>query len=224
MTAGDVTPSLREQRAARRRADMELPKVTRIRPNSGLSPAQVLASQHRRLLDGLTLAVAYHGYEDTKVTDIIELAGVSRPTFYQHFEGKEQCFEAAYGDGVEQFFGAIDAAVCVVSVGLRVGLDFLVASPSLAHLLLVEVHAAAHSARLEHERTLVRLAEALCPPGEDLGAVAIVSEQTTRLLAGGLASHLSGRILAGEVKQLADSHELLLGYLLTPFLSPAATQ
>jgi AcrR family transcriptional regulator len=220
MGTGEIELPIREPRGSRRRPDLPPPKVERIRPRSGLSRAEVRANQRRRILDGLAAALAYHGYEDTKITDIVELAGVSRPTFYEYFEGKDQCFAAAYGDGVERLTGAVEAAVggegawaAHVSAGLSAGLDFLAASPLLAHLLLVESLAAARPARIEHERALARLAEALRPPAAELAGGA-VPEETARLLAGGLASHLSGRVLAGEAERLPESHELLLGYVL----------
>ena len=225
--AGGAEPSAREPRASRRRPDLAPPKVERIRPRSGLSRAEVVASQRLRIFDGLAAALAYHGYEDTKITDIVELAGVSRPTFYEYFESKDQCFAAAYEDGVARLVAAIEAAVegerdwrARLSAGLRAGLDFLAAGPPLAHLLLVEALAAARPARLEHERSLARLAQALRPPSSELGEGA-PSEETARLLAGGLASHLSGRVLAGEAERLGESHELLLGYLLAPSLRAA---
>lgn len=43
-----------------------------------------------------------------------------------------------------------------------------------------------------------------------------------RLLAGGLASHLSGRVLAGEAERLGEDHDLLLSYLLAPSLAADA--
>jgi len=212
----------REPRGSRRRPGIESPDVERIPPRSGLSRAEVIAKQQRRIFGGLAAALAYHGYEDTKVTDIVELAGVSRATFYEHFTGKEACFTAAYEDGVERLAGSVEEAASAeprrttrVSDGLRAGLDFLAADPALAHLLLVESLAAARPARLEHERSLVRLAKALQPPSE-LPGREVVPEETLRLLAGGLASHLSGRVLAGEAERLSEDHDLLLGFLLAP--------
>jgi hypothetical protein len=124
--------------------------------------------------------------------------------------------------GVERLAAAVEVAAAAesdwsarVSAGLRAGLDFLAADPPLAHLLLVESLAADRPARLEHERSLVRLAEALRPPGDLAGGEA-VPEETLRLLAGGLASHLSGRVLAGQAERLPEDHDLLLGYLLAP--------
>jgi AcrR family transcriptional regulator len=228
MSAGDAEVSIREPRGSRRRPDVKPPQLARIKPRSGLSRAEVIADQRRRILDGLAAALSYHGYEDTKITDIVELSGVSRPTFYEHFESKDRCFATAYEDGAERLVAAIVAAAGSerewaprLSAGLLAGLEFLAAEPSLAHLLLVESLAAARPARLEHERTLTRLARALRPPGD--GSESTVSEETSRLLAGGLASHLCGRVLAGEAERLPESHRLLLGYLLTPSL-PAASE
>jgi AcrR family transcriptional regulator len=218
----------REPRGSRRRPDLAPPKVERIPPRSGLSRAEVVANQRRRIFEGLASALAYHGYEDTKITDVVELSGVSRATFYERFESKEDCFAAAYEDGVERLVAAVEAAVqgrsswdAGLSVGLRAALDFLADDPPLAHLLLVESLAAARPARLEHERSLVRLAEALRPPAELPGGEG-VPEESVRLLAGGLASHLSGRVLAGEAERLGDDHELLLEYLLAPSLAANA--
>lgn len=229
MGTGEIELPTREPRGSRRRPDLPPPKVERIPPRSGLSRAEVAAIQRRRILDGLAAALAYHGYEDTKITDIVELAGVSRPTFYEHFEGKDQCFAAAYEDGVERLVAIVEAAAegagewdARLSAGLGAGLDFLAASPPLAHLLLVESLAAARPARLEHERSLARLATALSPSADERAGAA-VPEEIARLLAGGLASHLSGRVLAGEAERLAESHDLLLGYLLAA-TSPATSR
>jgi AcrR family transcriptional regulator len=40
--------------------------------------------------------VSERGYPETRVVDVIEVAGVSRKTFYELFDGKEQCFLTTY--------------------------------------------------------------------------------------------------------------------------------
>ncbi|HSS04290.1 MAG TPA: TetR/AcrR family transcriptional regulator [Solirubrobacterales bacterium] len=213
----------REPRGSRRRPDLPPPKVERIPPRSGLSRAEVVANQRRRIFDGFAAALAYHGYEDTKVTDIVELAGLSRATFYEHFKGKEICFAAAYEDGVDRLAATVEAAAAEeqdwparLAAGLSAGLEFLAADPPLAYLLFVEALAAARPARLEHERSLVLLGESLRTGAAELPGGEVISEETARLLAGGLASHLSGRVLAGEAERLPKDHDLLLRYLLVP--------
>jgi AcrR family transcriptional regulator len=228
MPAEQETSSTRRSRGSRRRPDLPPPAVEKIPPRSGLSRAEVIANQRARIFDGFAAALVYHGYEDTKVTDIVELSGVSRATFYERFESKELCFAAAYEDGVERLAVVVEDAAQEqrgwtnqLSAGLRAGLEFLAAQPSLAHLLFVEALAAARPARLEHERSLERLAEALRPTtGDGQGAV---SEETARMLAGGLASHLSGCVLASEAKRLPELHDQILQYLLAPSLAALRT-
>src|SRR4051812_40258607 len=96
----EISGSTRSPRGSRRRPDLAPPKVEKVRPRSGLSRVEVVANQRARIYAGFAVALAYHGYEDTKVTDIVELSGVSRATFYERFESKELCFDAAYEDGV----------------------------------------------------------------------------------------------------------------------------
>ena len=224
----EASGSIRQSRGTRRRPDLPAPQVQKIRPRSGLSRAEVIASQRSRIFAGFATALMYHGYEDTKVTDIVELAGVSRATFYERFESKELCFDAAYEDGVERLAGAVGEAVRSergwanqLAAGLAAGLAFLAEDPPLAHLLFVEALAAARPARLEHERSLERLAGVLRPQvAQGEGAV---SGETARMLAGGLASHLSGRILAGEAERLPELHDSLLQYLLAPSLAALRT-
>jgi AcrR family transcriptional regulator len=182
----------------------------------------MIASQRARIFQGLAAALAYHGYEDTKITDVVEPAGVSRATFHERFESKERCFDEAYEEGVERLAASVKSAALAerdwvnrLSAGLRAGLRSLADDPALAHLLLVEA-LAAERPRLEHERSLERLAEVLRPQALGGGAEEGVSAETARLLAGGLASHLSGRVLAGEAGALPGDHELLLRYVLAP--------
>jgi AcrR family transcriptional regulator len=131
------------------------------------------------------------------------------------------------GAGIYELCDRIEVAardeqdlVSRLSAGLRSGLDFLAADPPLAHRLLVEHLAAAGPDPLEHERTQARLAQALRRPRVGGGAV---SEETASLLAAGLVSYLSGRVLAGEAERLPESHDLLLQYLLTSLFRAASS-
>jgi len=54
------------------------------------------ALQRERLLAGMAKAVARRGYTDATVAQAIAYAGVSRSTFYEHFDDKEDCFLAAF--------------------------------------------------------------------------------------------------------------------------------
>ncbi len=54
--------------------------------------------QRERLLEGMAKAVARRGYTDATVAQAIAYAGVSRSTFYEHFNDKEDCFLATFAE------------------------------------------------------------------------------------------------------------------------------
>ncbi|HEY5815531.1 MAG TPA: hypothetical protein VIS95_04235 [Solirubrobacterales bacterium] len=121
---------------------------------------------------------------------------------------------------MERLSAAVEAAIegedgweARLSAGLRAGLELLAADPPLARLLLVDSLASSGADRLRHERSLARLADALRPPAELTGGE-LVSDEVLRLQAGGLASYLSGRVLAGEAQALPGAHPALFRYLL----------
>jgi AcrR family transcriptional regulator len=133
--------------------------------------------------------------------------------------GKETRFAVTYSDGVERLAATVEAAAAKggdwverVAAGLGAGLEFLASDRRLSHLLLVEVFAANRPTRLEHERSVQRLAEALRPPAE-LARGTPISDEILLLRAHGLVSYLSGRVLAGETGRLSEDHEPLLRFL-----------
>ena len=63
-----------------------------LRPGSNLPPEEVAKNQRERLFAALVATVADKGFEATTVADLVELSGVSRSAFYEHFANKEACF------------------------------------------------------------------------------------------------------------------------------------
>jgi AcrR family transcriptional regulator len=115
------------------------------------APREVVwQSQRDRMLAAMAEAVAEKGYARVAVADVIERARVSRRTFYEHFDNKEECFLVAYDAAVELVLGAIDEAVsaaepdwlAAASAGTKRYLETLAANPALAKTFLVEVLAA----------------------------------------------------------------------------------
>jgi AcrR family transcriptional regulator len=66
------------------------------RGRHGLPAAQVERHQMARLEGAMVEATARHGFAGTTVAELVALAGVSKTTFYQHFNSKEECFLAAF--------------------------------------------------------------------------------------------------------------------------------
>lgn len=73
----------------------------------------VAASQRDRLLEAMAAVVNDKGYPATTVADVVERAGVSRKTFYEHFADKLDCFLATYDLAAELLLAAMaEAADC----------------------------------------------------------------------------------------------------------------
>lgn len=114
----------------------------------GLSRAFIASNQRERLLDAIANVVAERGYAATRVADITEYAGVSRKTFYELFDDKEDCFLAAY-DAITALLmdrmarGLADVADGTweeqVSALLGEFLRFLASEPAFARMCIVEV-------------------------------------------------------------------------------------
>ncbi|AHH19960.1 transcriptional regulator, TetR family [Nocardia nova SH22a] len=119
-----------------------------------LDPAVVAASQRVRLLDAVVDLVAERGFAPVRVADVIERAGISRKTFYEHFSNKEDCFVSAL-DYYTQLLdtAVVDAAVAQeapldrLRAGYRALLGALAARPALARVYAVAAPEAGQAAR-----------------------------------------------------------------------------
>jgi AcrR family transcriptional regulator len=142
--------------------------------------AVVAESQRERLLVAMADATAAKGYANVAVADVIERAGVSRRSFYEHFANKEECFLAAYDAGVEALLRAIGEAEAVADglvdgarAGTEVYLQVLADNPAFARTFLIEVLGAGPAALKRrdavHQRFADRLAEAHAAIAEQLG-------------------------------------------------------
>jgi AcrR family transcriptional regulator len=142
--------------------------------------AVVAESQRERLLVAMADATAAKGYANVAVADVIERAGVSRRSFYEHFSNKEECFLAAYDAGVDALLGAIVEAeeaagglLEAARASTEAYLQILADNPAFARTFLIEVLGAGPAA-LErrdavHQRFADRLAEAHAAIAEELG-------------------------------------------------------
>ena len=99
-----------------------------------------------RLLQGLAQSVAAKGYADTTIADIVREAGVSRRTFYEHFDGKPAAlialYESASRRGLRVLQEAIDPArdwQTQVDQALGAYLGSLAQNPVLLRTLFVEI-------------------------------------------------------------------------------------
>ena len=138
----------------------------RLRPGPGNSPEAVERNQRERLYGATVATVAEHGYESTRVEDILQLAAVSRSAFYRHFDNKLECFLATL-DALAELAAGPMAAIYAndanqtwhdrlesVFEGL---VQLILAQPAAARVWLVEIYAAGPRAVDRMERLADRL-------------------------------------------------------------------
>ena len=137
------------------------------RGTHGLDPSLVAASQRSRLLEAAGQAVAEKGYAAATIDDIVRRAGVSKKTFYEHFEDKLGCFLAAYEAASDELYAHVTAAQDAAGAdwhdrtraGIHAYLRWLAAEPALARVFLIEIAAAGPEALACRERLRDRYAE-----------------------------------------------------------------
>jgi len=195
----------------------------------GYSREQVAHHQRERLIAGLAAAVAEKGYAAVTLSDIVKQAKVSRRVFYANFEGKEQCFLAAFEVVLAHLRELVAEAVegipgwpqRTIAAG-RAVLGFLAAEPDLARLCLVESRGAgpAVTARFNEAvgelAPLLRQGRAERPEGERP-----LPESTEDSTIGALVSLAYRKAAAGEAAQLGDLLPDCIELVLLPYLGPA---
>jgi len=126
--------------------------------------------QQARMLHAITRAVAEKGYAKVTVADVVGLAGVSRRTFYEHYNDVEDCFVAAYETATRELLAAVGDAVRAATapdwherfeVAIAAYVEGLASDPHVARACLVDVQGAGPRAvemrRLVYERFVTQM-------------------------------------------------------------------
>lgn len=191
----------------------------------GLSREQILESQRERLLAAIAQEVAAKGYRATTITEIVKRASVSTRDFYEHFDGKEDCFLAAFEavrDHVEAVLKAAAAAEPdwpdEVIAALRAALEFFAAEPDLARLCLVEPVSATPTIAIRFREVVLACVPHLARGRAELKAGDSLPPSTEDSLLGGVLSLATRSVLAGETEQLPALLPNMIEFTLGPYL------
>ncbi|HET9153224.1 MAG TPA: TetR/AcrR family transcriptional regulator [Solirubrobacterales bacterium] len=207
------------------------PELARLPPGRhGLPREFVARNQRERLIAGLAEAVAENGYAGTTIAHITRHAAVSRRTFYEHFNSKDECFVAAYDtvmaelrQRVDQAFNQEEEWPQAVRAGIAAMLEFLTAEPHLARLSMVEALVAGPVVVERYDEAI----QGLVPyfeagrKGRSAEVLAGLSPSTEEALVGGMVSLISRRIFADRTEELEPLLPDLVEFALTPYLGSA---
>ena len=202
------------------------PELSRLPPGRhGLPRDFVVHNQRERLIAGLAEAVAEKGYGGTTIADITRHAAVSRRTFYEHFDGKDECFVAAFDTVTEQLRELVEAAYKTedewaegIRAGIAAMLAFLASEPNLARLGMVEALVAGPVVVERYDAAVQTFIPYLNAgrEGRPKAVLDRLSDSTEEALVGGMVSLIARRIVAGQTDEL----ELLLADLVEFTLAP----
>lgn len=182
-------------------------------------------SQRNRIHQAMIEVVSERGYPETRVVDVIGVAGVSRKTFYELFDSKEDCFLAAYDVLLENLIGDATNAFESksgapwperIAAALESLLEHLSAHPDEARFAIVEVLAAGPKALARRDAAL-RQFTGFLEAGRSETSVELPGI-TTISVAGGINELLYSEILHGAAGRLPSRLPDLMFWVTLPFL------
>jgi AcrR family transcriptional regulator len=187
--------------------------------------------QRRRMLAAMVEVAAERGAGNVTVADVVGRSGVSRRTFYEIFEDREDCFLAAFEESIER------AAQQVVPAyreqrqwneGVRAALTQLLGlfeeDTRLGRLLVVEALGAGPRA-LERRRHVVEcLSQAIQEGGRDARTGKRLSPLTAEGVVGAVLSVLHGQLSAPSPRGLLDLVNPLMSIIVLPYQGRAAAE
>ncbi|MGI8557600.1 MAG: TetR/AcrR family transcriptional regulator [Solirubrobacteraceae bacterium] len=168
-------------------------------------------------------AVSERGYANTPVADVLSRAGVSRETFYEQVDNKQECFLAASDEGVAMLVAAVGEALGstgpergargeLIDLALSQYLSVLAAEPAVARTFLVEVYAAGPAALARRVVVQARFVDAVA---ELVGAHGNEQRFACEALVAAASALVTQRICAGRTAELLELHEPLLRFART---------
>lgn len=186
----------------------------------------VSAVQRERLLAAMLRATAELAYREVSVQDVLDRAGVSRPTFYEHFENKEACFLAAFDAAAARLRERIETAGLPggdwrerLRLSIEELLRFAAEQPDAAMSLIVDARAACPEALSRRDALLDHFAACLDdmvrtePRADDFGPSPIAAAG----IVGGIEALLYSRLTRGETGDLESLLPSLMYFAVLPY-------
>jgi AcrR family transcriptional regulator len=186
-----------------------------------LSPEDVARHQKARLQGAMVEAVARHGYQDTTLGELVSLAGVSKTTFYDHFQSKEECFVSTFDVIVEELARRVATAyrqpgdfreklLAATGVFLATAEE----EPAAARLAAVDSLTLGAAGVAHRERASVAFEVLIRQSFEHPPEARPMPETTVRAVVGGIRGVAYRRLRQGKPAELPGLNEELVDWAL----------
>ncbi len=204
---------------------------SRVSVRAGAPRVGVVEIQRARLLVAALGVVDELGYARVTVAHITGRARVSRRTFYDLFENREDCLLAALESVVERVREELVAADLEhlawrerVRVGCWVVLSFFDREPVLARVLVVQALRGGLRVLERRERVLGELAGVINEGRGENPRSADCPVLMAEGLVGAVFAVVYGRLLRGDGEPLVSLHGELVGMIVLPYLGPGVAR
>jgi AcrR family transcriptional regulator len=161
-------------------------------------------TQRERILDGIVAAANRDGYAGANVTEVIAQAGVSRPTFYDYFADRDDCFLAAIADAQRRLTDRVRRAVereppeRAVAAAIVAIVAFASEQPARAHFLMGESLAGGPAALDARDAGVGELQAIIERADSRVAPTAEIPDIAPQALIGGVYRLLAPRLRRGE--------------------------
>jgi AcrR family transcriptional regulator/DNA-binding MarR family transcriptional regulator len=190
---------------------------------------QVSELQRSRMLSSAVAIVSEYGYGRMSVARVTGRARVSRRTFYEFFDNREDCFLTVFDDAIGRLSGLVAGAYErepggwreKVRTGLAVLLVFLDEEPAVGSLLVVNALNAGPRVLERRAQVLQRLGGALDRGGLSSKAARGLPPLTGEGVVGAVFSVIHTRLLAKHPGSLVELLNPLMGMIVLPYQGPA---
>jgi AcrR family transcriptional regulator len=184
------------------------------RGRHGLSREEVVASQRDRIFRAMAQVMAEKGYVATTVADVLRAAKVSRETFYEQFESKEDCFISAHQAAVQVVMASAAPQPAIEGTGferfergLKTLLNAIADHPEQSRLFMIEVYAAGPHA-LEQRAALQKQWAGLLDRA--FGRRTAADRFANEAFVAATSSMITARLATGDIKGIRSLHRPLV--------------
>ncbi len=189
----------------------------------------VSQTQRSRMLNSALAVISEHGYGEMSIARITGAAGVSRRTFYDLFQDREDCFLAVFDDTVARAREVVRAAhehergwQAQTRAALLALLLFLDREPGVRSLLIVDALKAGTRVQERRVKVLRQLSSSLHEQGCRARPASKLPALTGEGVVGAVLGVIHTRLSADSTQPLVGLLNELMGIVVLPYLGPAA--
>jgi AcrR family transcriptional regulator len=170
------------------------------------------STQRERLLGGMIEAANRSGYASATLSTVIGIAGVSRPTFYDYFSDRDDCFRAAIEDVQLQLVEHVRASIEVrpaneaAFAAVEAIVEFASAEPARARFAMSEALGGGPDARDTRDAGVASIADSIEQALATAPLDSMAPDIEHRVLIGGVYRLIATRLRRGEpaISRLVD--------------------